>query len=607
MQINFNFKSLALLLIGFIIFYSFFLFFLHVDISLWFHSRQPVYFHNQTLNSFFEFPGRPSELISNYLGQYMETNYIGSVILTFLLFIFILAIYGIFYKILTFERNLLLIVLSVIPLLIAHGFYNYQFAITVSYVIAGVLSSFLILLIQNSKHLLTLFYYLVFTFAIYYFSGSAGIYLLISILLGYCIIERKYYRLAFILFPLALPWIFFYLSDNLLLKEAYWRNFMLHRYNFAPLIVKVLPLVVFIIVIVSYSLSRLNIRFRFWLGLFIQTIVLALIIGITFNISYHEKDKYLQIIDRNAYEEKWDEVLENANSINLQNEQIAQFEINRALYHKGLLLSNMFNYVQYFGVDGLMLDRIQTGVMSMPTSDLYYDLSSLNGSKVWANTAYVIFGTEPRILKRLVNCCLLIGENELASKYLSLLSLSSRNKAWAVNMGKYINCETCLENNPDFLFILKYKEIPDFFEEPSSPRTTLAYLSGDSNINRMALEYAIAYDMLDLKLGSFVKNIGKLRKIGYKTLPRSVQEAILLYLLKSRNFEIDLNGYKIDADIQNNFILFNKTMQNANGNKKIAQPSLNQFKNTYWYYVVYNSPISNGRELKSRTIESSFY
>ena len=60
--------------------------------------------------------------------------------------------------------------------------------------------------------------------------------------------------------------------------------------------------------------------------------------------------------------------------------------------------------------------------------------------------------------------------------------------------------------------------------------------------NRMALEYLMAYYMLNYKLEPLVELLPALKTFGYKQLPRHVEEAVLVYVYTKKK-PVNLQGF----------------------------------------------------------------
>jgi hypothetical protein len=584
-------------------FLSIFLFFKQVDISLWFHQNQPVYYHNQSIQTAFQEPGKPAELIADYLGQFMQSNITGSFILTVLMSCWVVSFIIIIGTFAPSNRSLSLIILSVVPFLIAHGYYNFPLSITVSYVFAALTACLMIPVINHYKLTITGIFYTLFCVLTYLFWGGSGLLLITVISSGLFLAHKKYAHLLLLIIPLILPMICLIFYSDMSLKSAYWGEFMPDRYHFAPWSIKVLPALVFIIILILILFQRIIHRtVRWYLSLSIHMVILIIGLPLVYSYSYHESRKDKILIDKLAANEEWIELLKTAKHIDLTKESEVQFQVNRALCHQGVLLDKLFTYPQYFGVDGLFLDKVTAGTIALPTSDLYYDLSFFNGSRHWANEAFIIYGAQPRILKRLISCYIISKQFELASRYLSLLELSSQHKDWALKMRNCLNDGNCLNNSTDFSSGIKNREFPDMFEAINYPRANLYLLSSGAPINKMAVEYSVAYDLLKHDLKNIIDDLKLMKAVGVQKLPKPVQEAILIYMLKERDFHVDLQGFSIDIDVQKDFHTFNQIFASVKGDKARAIGLHYQFKDTYWYYNLYKSPITNGRKIKGKQV-----
>ena len=68
-------------------------------------------------------------------------------------------------------------------------------------------------------------------------------------------------------------------------------------------------------------------------------------------------------------------------------------------------------------------------------SDFYADMGSANESRHWANESHMVFMRHPIVLKQLILSYLALGKQDIAAKYLGVLSQSSAD-ATAAPEGK---------------------------------------------------------------------------------------------------------------------------------------------------------------------------
>jgi hypothetical protein len=134
----------------------------------------------------------------------------------------------------------------------------------------------------------------------------------------------------------------------------------------------------------------------------------------------------------------------------------------------------------------------------------------------------------------------------------------------------------------------------DFVSTTSTePDRDLKLLLETNSRNRMAFEYLMAYYLLDGKVGKFITNIKRLIELNYNKIPRSYEEALILYIAESGKKQVELPGYSLSYETINRFNDFRKIYERYNSNKLVARTALTEkYAGTYWYYVMYEKPRS---------------
>jgi len=297
-------------------------------------------------------------------------------------------------------------------------------------------------------------------------------------------------------------------------------------------------------------------------------------------------------INRLACENKWDEVLKKADVKVVRQKQVLS-QVDRALFHKGILLNYMFYYPQSFRHESLIIQGPAEASMAMPLSDIYFDMGFINESRHWANEALTVLGKQPEILKRLAVTYIITGQYRTAEKYLNILRSSVITRSWAEKYSKYLYCDDCVKQDRVLGRLRKMNPATDFFASIQNPYDNIRQLVIDSLAVPMAFEYYIAYKLLMQKPGEVIGCLGRFRSMGYEKLPLACQEAILIYkATRGITTYDDLEGYTIDKAIEKKFndfsaILFGRFKGDINA----ARNSLIPFSQTYWYYYLYSRPM----------------
>lgn len=103
----------------------------------------------------------------------------------------------------------------------------------------------------------------------------------------------------------------------------------------------------------------------------------------------------------------------------------------------------------------------------------------------------------------------------------------------------------------------------------------------------MAYEYLMASHLLNRQLTRFVKRVEELHDMGYETLPRHYEEAILVYAATART-TVQLSDYTPRDQVRQQVERFLRTLQNYGGDKQAAFADLaKSHADTYAFYNVY--------------------
>ena len=117
----------------------------------------------------------------------------------------------------------------------------------------------------------------------------------------------------------------------------------------------------------------------------------------------------------------------------------------------------------------------------------------------------------------------------------------------------------------------------------------LAELLCRNRHNKMAFEYLMAYYLLTKQLDKFVENLPRLDDFGYENVPRHYQEAIVLYVAKTRK-EVDLGGRGISAEVLRQYEEFNSLGSKFDEDKRVLWRVLApKFGRTYFFYYVFGT------------------
>jgi hypothetical protein len=597
------------------LFFFLFLFFYYLlvfDSYLYYHNHQPIFLFDKTfLKEFLSYPGGPSELITQFFLQFFYFNLLGAFFLSAISLSIFVIIYMIIKKIGDFKYSLIFSFLPVSLLLIIQNHYNSPLMITVKYLFA--LLFFLVYVKTPERYKV---FFIPLSFLIYYLLGG-WIYLFYVVLcmlheLLFSRYSRKYiyavinslvyfiypYIAARYLFMIDLKEAYFYLMPSGFYNWPFNFNLNLYLYLF---FLSLPVLLIALFVYLKYSKAEIKKRkvkkrkikkqnsslAGIYLTL-IQSIfiIIAAVLILTFSFELREKKKIQ--IDYLAEQGRWNKLLNISRGMKDYTVLIL-FNVNRALYHTGQLLDNLFDYPQMVGADILFLENFPRPG-AIPASDLYFDLGHIRAAQVMAYEGHTKFGYNPRMLKRIVVTNIINEKYVVAKKFLDLLNKSILHKKWAEHYRNYLFNESLIKS--DSLIQLKRKLNPkfDFFIAVSKnfDKDLIRLLKENEN-NKMAFEYLMAYYLLDCRFEDLMEHLDKFKKLGYKKYPRHIEEALLLIRAvspsESAKFDYSINEQTIERFKQ--FHSIRSKLKNEAEAKEVLRIG---FFNTYWYYILYIRP-----------------
>jgi hypothetical protein len=116
--------------------------------------------------------------------------------------------------------------------------------------------------------------------------------------------------------------------------------------------------------------------------------------------------------------------------------------------------------------------------------------------------------------------------------------------------------------------------------------TCFLQLLKDNPQNQMAFEYLMSQYLLHLRLDEFAAQLGRLDQLGYKTLPRHFEEAILAYE-NLHSTTLDLHGRKVRSETRQRFQILLEVLKTTDLQQPQSRRALApEFGNTFWYYAL---------------------
>jgi hypothetical protein len=305
-------------------------------------------------------------------------------------------------------------------------------------------------------------------------------------------------------------------------------------------------------------------------------------------------------------EKQWDALLEKAGR-NPYGDLRLQFMTNLALWHKGELLEEMFSYPQPWGTRGLFMNfsggptanpAEDDTVGGMYNSDLLYEMGHANYALRHAYNSMCLQGKTYETLKRMAQCSMVNGNEEMAAKYLRLLERTLFHRRFARRYQAIIADAGAAER--EFGELRKRLPTVEGFGHPVVIFATLLKAKPD---NRMAFDYLMAWLLLDKSpesIDSICSAVGRFRTAGYASVPTHCQEAMLLRE-KQEGRRVDLRGFRYDETAVarvDEFVQYVSTQWDVPGAREQAQAL---YGDTYmFYYLLAATPSGGQRNMGAR-------
>lgn len=310
----------------------------------------------------------------------------------------------------------------------------------------------------------------------------------------------------------------------------------------------------------------------------------SLVIVLTAATLYKKYDKSISNvmdIQNEAYKGDWDKVIishEKFPSGNL----ISQYFYNTALSEKGILCDRLFNSGQSFGTKALIL----------PWGDQYLERGAyfffaaglVNEAHRWAYEEMVVYGMRPHNLLMLIKTSILDSKFRIAEKYINILKETVFYRDEAAMYEKMLSDREGILSDPELGPVAKILPQKDFFIYMDSPEDNLPMLFESNPGNKRAFEYMMSWLLLEKDVETVVSNVHLMKDLGYTSIPRGIEEAILIYYNSQRVFP-DMGGLTINPETLSRFDQYFSTYVKARNNPATLQQIMHEkFGDTFWYY-----------------------
>lgn len=322
----------------------------------------------------------------------------------------------------------------------------------------------------------------------------------------------------------------------------------------------------------------------------LPAILLSLLFAASLLLSLDATKKTLLSMMYQARKSRWEKVLSWAERLPQGTYSLyANYEINRSLYHAGHLLDTMFDYPQLPEATVLIASEGERFVIQDITiSETTMEMGALNIAKHLNLELMEVAGLHPDYLWNLAQ--IVLAQNHFKTGRIFLNALS---RDW-------------IHGNKARILLEKMKSDPELLDHPTiralremrlrddvaniSVQEMLEQLVEINPLNRMAFEFLMARYLLDRNVEKIVENIPLLRELGYRDIPRHIEEAILLYQNKFET-QVNLLGMKIRPVTAARFQRFGEAISSPDlqSDDNVREAFIRDFAKSYSFYYVFDT------------------
>ena len=552
---------------------------------LFFQEHQSLFLYTgDYILEFFEKPGSPADLVAKFLTQFYVSSIAGSLILALVLILPALILQSVNRRLIPGSglTGLLAVIPSCLLLLMQTHYYHLML-----YNAGFVLVIAFFLIIINQETIRNKYFALAFFPLLFYIAGAFTL-IFIGMLIIYCLVYLKgRHRFLLPLLLAGLTGVSVLLFEELLLLQSIKQLFLyplpfindqLHKVMFYAMIAF---LVVYpALVRMAGTVSLVGPGRRVVAGIVIPALILCTSV-IVLAASYNSQTARVINLEKMVFAEKYDEAVEYHEKKPSEN-LIGQYFYNIALSSTGQLCDRLFNGRQDFGTSSLFLpwssEHINWGAYS------FYAIGLINEAQRWAYEEMVVYGKRPQNMKLLVKSSLINGDYILTRKYADILKKSLFYRKWAILHEKLAGDSVTIKSDPVLGRKMSILPGKDFFVFLESPEGNLPRLVNQNPGNREAFEYLMAWLLLNKDVEMLVGNISLMKDMGYTTIPRHIEEAILIYY-NSQGSLPDMGGFELSSETRLRFDQYFSAFMTERQNPATLEAKMKeQFGNTFWYY-----------------------
>jgi hypothetical protein len=263
-----------------------------------------------------------------------------------------------------------------------------------------------------------------------------------------------------------------------------------------------------------------------------------------------------------------------------------RLQVNRALFHSGRLVDDLFAFPQRREAD-LLASLADGPDVCLPLCDTLLELGQVNLAEHYVQEAEETRGEHPAMLWRLAKINLVKERPRAARVFLNRLRAVPFHRAEAERWLASLDQDPSGDSLDDLRRLHAVRVRADTVERVFPTEPLLEQLLKTNPQNRMAAEYLEAYFLLTGQVEQAVENRRLVERGERRELPRTVVEAMLIFNRRPGNQPVALPGLPGDQAVARRFDRFLEVLRQAADKPTAERTQAADFGDTYWYYDVF--------------------
>jgi hypothetical protein len=303
--------------------------------------------------------------------------------------------------------------------------------------------------------------------------------------------------------------------------------------------------------------------------------------GLLLAKNFDRRARVMLQADRCVKQDDWQGVLRYTRQYEGKN-RLVTYLGNLALYHTGQMPDRLFSIRQDWGKESLFFPWTGNSRESEYGDLVHAGLGYLNEAHRWTFEAMTVFGQTAPLLQKLVVYNIANERPAVAQRFINVLSQSLFYRSWAADMEEAIHEKRALP----YRRATDDHSLPARFSNFLDIGPDLLYLCRREPTNRMASEYLMSYYLITNQVMQFAENLRNVGEPPYPKLPKTYDEALLIYKLGVPQDVFQQLGRDVQPETTERFRQYYALLQSKGDNHLLKE----KFGDTYWYYLNFESP-----------------